>query len=83
MSSLLQQILSQIDQLTPQEQMQVVGHLMNQLQNRSVITEKLRRSWHDLEGAVPNLLGGEDAQEWVNQLRDEWDERDLRLRESR
>ncbi len=77
MSSLLQQILSQIDKLTPQEQMQVVGHLINQLQNRAAIVEKPRRSWHDLEGAVPNLLGGEDAQEWVNRLRDEWDEREL------
>ncbi len=76
MDSLLQQILSQIDKLTPQEQMQVVGHLINQLQNRAAIMEP-RRSWHDLEGAVPNLLGGEDAQEWVNRLRDEWDERDL------
>lgn len=76
MNSLLQQILSQIDKLTPQEQMQVVGHLINQLQNRAAIVEP-RRSWHDLEGAVPNLLGGEDAQEWVNRLRDEWDEREL------
>lgn len=83
MSSLLQQILSQIDQLTPQEQLQIVGHLMNQLQNRAEITEKSRRSWQGLEGAVPTLLGGEDAQEWVDRLRDEWNKRDLRLRESR
>ncbi len=80
MSSLLQQILSQVDQLTPAEQMQVIGHLMTQLQNRAVITEKPRKSWQDLEGTAPNLLSGEDAQEWVNRQRDEWDEREQQLR---
>ncbi len=76
MSSLLQQILSQVGQLAPAEQMQLVGHLMTQLQNRAAIAEKPRRSWQDLEGAAPNLLGGEDAQEWVDRQRDEWDERE-------
>ena len=80
MSSLLQQILSQVDQLTPEEQMQVIGHLTTQIQTRAVITAKPRRSWQDLEGAAPNLLGGEDAQAWVNRQREEWDDREQSLR---
>jgi len=44
MSSLLQQILNQVDQLTPEEQMQVMGHLMIQIQTRAVITSKPSRS---------------------------------------
>ncbi len=76
MSSILQEILIRVDQLTPVEQMQLIGHLMTQIQNRAVITEKPKLSWQDLEGAAPNLLSGEDAQEWVNRHRDEWDERE-------
>lgn len=75
MSSLLQQILSQVDQLTPEEQMQVIGHLTTQIQTHAVITSKPKRSWQNLEGVVPNLLNGEDAQTWVNRQRDEWDDR--------
>ncbi|HEY9619823.1 MAG TPA: hypothetical protein V6C78_05610 [Crinalium sp.] len=80
MSSLLQQILNQVDQLTPEEQMQVIGHLMTQIQTRAVVTSKPSRSWQDLEGIAPNLLGGEDAQAWVNRQRDEWDDREQSLR---
>ena len=75
MSSLLQQILSQVDQLNPEEQMQVIGYLITQIQNRAVITSKPRRSWQDLEGVAPDLIGGKDAQAWVNCQRDEWDAR--------
>ena len=32
--------------------------------------------WHEMIGLAPNLLEGQDAQEWVNQLRDEEWERD-------
>jgi len=30
----------------------------------------------DFYGIAPNLLGGEDAQAWVNQIRGEWEERE-------
>lgn len=36
----LQQILNKLDQLTVEEQWQVMGHLMNQLQHRAVIISK-------------------------------------------
>ncbi len=40
MSPLLQQVLSELDQLTPEEQWQVMGHLMSQLQEGAVVTAK-------------------------------------------
>ena len=80
MSALLQQVLKEINQLTPEEQWQVMGHLMNQLQHRAVVSAKLTKSWQEVEGVAPNLLGGVDAQDFVNSLRDEWDEREQQLR---
>ena len=42
---------------------------------------KQRRSWSEIRGIAPNLLGGEDAQEWVSRTRREADEhREKQLR---
>ncbi len=78
----LQQVLSELDRLTPEEQWQVIGHLMNQLQHRAVMTAKPERVWQELEGVAPNLMAGVDAQNFVNSLRDEWDEREQQLKSS-
>ena len=43
---------------------------MSQLQQRAIVTAKPRKSWQEVEGVAPNLLGGVDAQEYVNSLRD-------------
>jgi hypothetical protein len=79
MSPLLQQILQEIDQLTPAEQMEVMGYLAERAK-QYVAPAKLQRSVGEFAGIAPNLLDGMDAQDWVNQLRDEWDEREVRLR---
>ncbi len=71
MSPSLQQLINELDQLAPEEQWQVIGHLMNQLQHRAVVTAKPRKSWQEVEGVAPDLLKGVDAQEYVNSLRDE------------
>jgi hypothetical protein len=80
MSPSLQQLINELEQLAPEEQWQVIGHLMSQLQHRAVVTAKPRKSWQEVEGVAPNLLGGVDAQEYVNSLRNEWDEREQQLR---
>jgi hypothetical protein len=59
MSPLLQQVLIEVDQLVPEEQWQVMNHLMTQLQSRATVTSKPTYSWELLEGAVPDLLGGQ------------------------
>ena len=79
MSPSLQQLINELDQLAPEEQWQVIGHLMSQLQQRAVVTAKPRKSWQEVEGVAPDLLKGVDAQEYVNSLRDEWDEREQQL----
>ena len=76
----LQKVLSELDRLTPEEQWQVMGHLMSQLQQRAVMTTKPERVWQELEGVAPDLLAGVDAQDFVNSLRDEWDEREQQLK---
>lgn len=75
MSPRLQQVLDEIAQLTPEERSQ----LIEQVQQMQTPEMQPKKSWQDLEGIAPNLLNGEDAQTWVNQLRDEWDERDRQI----
>ena len=85
MSPLLQQILQEIDQLTPVEQMAVMGHLAERAKQYVAPAQPLaqqKRKIGEFAGIAPNLLGEMDAQEWVNQLRDEWSDREMRLRES-
>ena len=79
MSSLLQQVLQEIEQLTPEEQLEVISHVTDQLKRRTVTQTKPKRGWRELRGIAPNVLNGQDAQEWVNQLRNEWDEREKRI----
>ncbi|PSB24028.1 hypothetical protein [Stenomitos frigidus] len=79
MSPLLQQVLQEIEQLTSSEQLEVISHTTEQLKRRAVTQSKPKRSWRELRGIAPNVLNGQDAQEWVNQLRSEWDEREQRI----
>jgi hypothetical protein len=81
MSPLLQQILQEIRQLTPEEQLEVISYAIEQLKQRTVAQTAPKRSWQELRAIAPNVLNGQDAQEWVNQLRNEWDEREQRILE--
>jgi hypothetical protein len=79
MSPLLQQVLQEIRQLTPEEQLEVISYATEQLKQRTVAQTTPKRSWRELRAIAPNVLNGQDAQEWVNQLRHEWDEREQRI----
>jgi hypothetical protein len=73
MSPQLQQVLIDIDRLSSTEQIQVVEHINAKIQaSASTTPPKESKSWLDLAGIAPNLLNGEDAQEWVNRERNEW-----------
>ncbi|MDD1427894.1 hypothetical protein MEO94_26240 [Dolichospermum sp. ST_sed9] len=79
MSLSIERVLSQIDQLTLVEQMQVLEHLVKQMKQSVeavAVTPKPKYKVTDFYGIAPNLLEGMDAQEWVNQLRNEWEERE-------
>jgi len=76
MSPQLQQVLREIEQLTLEEQLEVISHTTEQLKRRAG-GNQTKRSWRELRGIAPNLLDGKDAQRWVNELRNEWDEREV------
>jgi spore cortex formation protein SpoVR/YcgB (stage V sporulation) len=72
MSFSIERVLNEIDQLSLVEQMQVLEHLVDSV----TVTQKPKYKVTEFYGIAPNLLGGEDAQVWVNQVRDEWEERE-------
>jgi hypothetical protein len=70
MSPLLQRVLEDIDQLTLEEQFEVIHHTTQQLQSRTT-TPTPKLNWLDIAGIAPYPLLGEDAQEWVSRTRQE------------
>lgn len=81
MSPLMEQILQEIEQLTPDEQKQLSERLAERVKSSEGANQP-KRSWQELRGIAPNILEGKDAQDWVNELRDEWEEREVGVRES-
>jgi hypothetical protein len=77
MSPLLQQVLQEIELLTTEEQLEVLNYTTRQLKEKTVKTKRHKLS--EFRGIAPNLLEGRDAQDWVNELRDEWEEREKRV----
>ena len=73
-------ICKQADQLTPDEQLQLVTYLEDKVR-AAYLTAKPRRKWAEIRGAAPYPLLGEDAQAWVSRTRREADEqREQQLR---
>ncbi len=81
MSPLLEQILQEIEQLSPDEQKKLSERLAERIKSFETVSQP-KRSWQELRGIAPNILGGKDAQAWVNELRDEWEEREIRVQEN-
>lgn len=73
MSPSLQKILDEIEQLTPEEQLTVMEHLVTRVK-KHITQSQPKRKWSDLKGMGPYPLLGEDAQEWVSRTRREGDE---------
>lgn len=69
-ASALQNLMRQADSLSPDEQLRLAEYLLSRA--RTTRARPTRR-WQDLCGIAPNLLGGEDAQEWVSHGRRESD----------
>lgn len=61
MSPLLQKILTELDQLTPEEQWQVMGHLVIQLQHKATVVAKSDES----------LVDDRKDDEWDQQMADD------------
>ena len=73
MSPLLQALLKQAEQLTPEEQLELISRLADQLRIQTTLP-KPQRKWSNLKGLASYPLMGEDAQEWVSRTRREGDE---------
>ncbi|AUT03827.1 hypothetical protein CLI64_27430 [Nostoc sp. CENA543] len=69
----LQKMFSEIDKLTPEEQLTVMEYLVERMKKR-LIPAQTKRKWSDLKGMASHPLFGEDAQQWVSQTRREGDE---------
>ncbi|MFA0752023.1 MAG: hypothetical protein SLRJCFUN_002426, partial [Candidatus Fervidibacter sp.] len=67
----LAKVIQEVEQLSLEEQWELVLWLMERLRQRVIAS---RPRWKDLAGIAPDLLEGMDAQTWVSQGRRESDE---------
>ncbi|MCI0710467.1 MAG: hypothetical protein L0154_09935 [Chloroflexi bacterium] len=67
----LSEVLRAAQQLSIQERKELVKRLVDTLDLPAIVPQKRRLS--ELRGLGKELWQGVDAQEYVNQLRDEWD----------
>jgi hypothetical protein len=80
MSLLVDRVLSEIEQLSLAEQMQVLEHLVQQMkQSIPVPVKPKKHKLSEFSGIVKYPMLGEDAQEWVSRTRREGDEHRERL----
>ena len=66
----LGKIEKEIEKLTPQEKLRLVEKLVNQLRKKGVVVKK-ELDWNKLYGLGKGLWEGEDAQEYINHLRED------------
>ncbi|MCT7958072.1 hypothetical protein [Laspinema palackyanum] len=73
MSPLLEHLLQQVEQLTPEDRLELIRQIAQGLKQSEVVVRAKPR-WSDLKGMAPYPMMGEDAQEWVSRTRREGDE---------
>ncbi len=73
MSPLVEKMLNEIEQLTPEEQLTVMGHLVERMK-KNITKSQTKAKWSDLKSMAPYPLASEDAQEWVSRTRREGNE---------
>jgi hypothetical protein len=66
----LGKIEKEIERLTPQEKLKLVERLAHQLRKTGLVMKK-ELDWNKLYGLGKGLWKGEDAQEYVNRVREE------------
>lgn len=71
----VQEIMQAFEELTPEEQKQVLEAQM-QIMQKTVSEPRKKRSIREFLGAGAHLYDGTDAQEQMRQLRSEWDNDD-------
>ena len=66
----LGKIEKEIEKLTPQEKLRLVEKLVHQLRKKGLVV-KNELDWNKLYGLGKGLWEGEDAQEYINHLRED------------
>jgi hypothetical protein len=79
MSPQLEAVIKQAQGLSPREQLELIECLTGQVSIQLETGRLPKRKATEFYGVASNLLSGMDAQVWVDQLRDEWDERESLL----
>jgi hypothetical protein len=70
-SSPLNEILQTIPRLSHDEMLELIAYLAQQARQKEGAQEIYY--WRDIAGIAPDLMKGQDAQEWISQVRQEWD----------
>jgi hypothetical protein len=67
----LNEILQTVPHLSHDEMLELIAYLAQQARQ----TERSQEIyyWRDIAGIAPDLMKGQDAQEWISQVRQEWD----------
>ena len=79
MSPLLQEVLRQAEQLVPEERLELIQRVAEGLKKPEILSsvKPAKHRVGEFYGIAPNLMEGRDAQEWVNEMRDEWSAREV------
>ena len=72
---LIDDILSQADQLPVEEQLALAAKVLERA--RAKVRQTSAPRWRSVRGRYGYPAVGDDAQRWINQLRDEWNDRTL------
>lgn len=68
--AILEKIEKEIERLAPREQLKLVERLIHQLR-KTELTMRKELNWSKLYGLGKGLWKGEDAQEYLNRLRED------------
>lgn len=66
----LKKIEKEVEELTPQEQLELVEKLAHRLRTMGLVVKK-ELDWNELYGLGKGIWEGEDAQEYVKRLRED------------
>ncbi len=72
-AQLLDRIILETRDLSPQEQLKLAAHLLEQA-SHALPAQTPRHKWSEIAGIAPYPLAGEDAQAWVSRSREESDD---------
>jgi hypothetical protein len=73
----LQNILQEVSALSQAELLHLIAYLADRAQQQILHESTPTYQWTDIEGILEGSLTGMDAQEWVNQIRQQDWERDV------